>query len=532
MPTTINASNTTGGAVVTGDGSGILELQSGGVTGITVNGPNVTVAGTLTATGGIPAITTALTSPVSITGNSTAGAEIRLPEDTDNGTNYVAIKAPNALAANVTFTLPTADGTNGQYLRTDGAGNLSFATVPVTSPGGTTGQIQINNAGAFGAVASGTSGQVLVSQGAGNAPTWSTNPFGATELYSVMTAGYTARVASPASITTGTFYSSVPMPSAALASGTNNTSYCPVWSKYYSCWFSLGYPDNSTSFWNIYYSLDGINWTTYIFELNPKIGSPGNYNPGPGAGYANLIIDDSNGRMWTIYANSTTINPYYRNANTGMDSNWTAASTISLPNGATYYGARYVDTGDSATSAIVLLCTNNSQDNRLYTCDAGGTTFTLRVTGSTPNSSNQPTSFTIDSVTARAAILYESQPHCMYMTTNNARTGWAYNTNYGGGSGSGTQCTIGVGGGYYVTASGSQGSSNLYYSATGAGTWTTITNPCGGNTIQRVMYVNGVWYATTLNGMYKTSQNPPTTGWTQMNPSPRLLGVVNIRTQA
>lgn len=142
MPTTINASNTTGGAVVTGDGSGVLELQSGGVTGITVNGPNVTTAGnvvvggTLTATGGIPQITTALTSPVSITGNSTAGAEIRLPEDTDNGSNYVAIKAPNSLAANLTFTLPSADGTSGQYLQTNGSGGLSFASVQ-TDPIGT-----------------------------------------------------------------------------------------------------------------------------------------------------------------------------------------------------------------------------------------------------------------------------------------------------------------------------------------------------------------------------------------------------------
>lgn len=145
MPTTINASNTSGGAIITPDGSGVLELQSGGVTGLTVSGANVTVAGTLTATGGLAA----LTSPVSVIGNATAGAEIRLPEDTDNGANYVAIKAPNALAANLTFTLPTADGTNGQFIRTDGAGQLSFATV---SPGGTTGQIQFNNAGVFGGV--------------------------------------------------------------------------------------------------------------------------------------------------------------------------------------------------------------------------------------------------------------------------------------------------------------------------------------------------------------------------------------------
>ena len=27
---------------------------------------------------------------------------------------------------------PTADGTNGQYLQTDGSGTLSFATVPIS----------------------------------------------------------------------------------------------------------------------------------------------------------------------------------------------------------------------------------------------------------------------------------------------------------------------------------------------------------------------------------------------------------------
>lgn len=67
-------------------------------------------------------------SPFTVTGNSTAGAEIRLPEDTDNGANYVALKAADNLAANLTFTLPSADGTNGQVLQTNGSGVLSFAT--------------------------------------------------------------------------------------------------------------------------------------------------------------------------------------------------------------------------------------------------------------------------------------------------------------------------------------------------------------------------------------------------------------------
>jgi len=68
--------------------------------------------------------------PLAVIGNATAGSEIRLPEDTDNGSNYVAIKAPDTLASNLTLTLPSADGTSGQVLQTNGSGVLSFSSVP------------------------------------------------------------------------------------------------------------------------------------------------------------------------------------------------------------------------------------------------------------------------------------------------------------------------------------------------------------------------------------------------------------------
>lgn len=54
---------------------------------------------------------TILTTPVSVVGNSTAGAELRLPEDTDNGSNYVAIKAPDNIASNATLTAPAVTDT-------------------------------------------------------------------------------------------------------------------------------------------------------------------------------------------------------------------------------------------------------------------------------------------------------------------------------------------------------------------------------------------------------------------------------------
>lgn len=77
------------------------------------------------------------TGSVAVAGTSSAGADVKLYEDTDNGTNYVALKAPASVASNLTLTLPSADGTSGQVIQTDGSGNLSFAT---PSAGVTTGK--------------------------------------------------------------------------------------------------------------------------------------------------------------------------------------------------------------------------------------------------------------------------------------------------------------------------------------------------------------------------------------------------------
>ena len=55
-------------------------------------------------------------------------SDLRFGEATANGTNYVAFQAPASIAANVTWTLPAADGTNGQVLSTNGSGTLSFST--------------------------------------------------------------------------------------------------------------------------------------------------------------------------------------------------------------------------------------------------------------------------------------------------------------------------------------------------------------------------------------------------------------------
>jgi hypothetical protein len=45
--------------------------------------------------------------------------------DSDNS-NYVSFRSANTVATNVVWTLPNTDGTDGQVLKTDGAGNLSW----------------------------------------------------------------------------------------------------------------------------------------------------------------------------------------------------------------------------------------------------------------------------------------------------------------------------------------------------------------------------------------------------------------------
>lgn len=63
-----------------------------------------------------------------------------------NGSNWVGFKAPNAIAANVTWTLPAADGTTTQTLSTDGNGILYWQTpTAVALKGGGGDQVFVEN---------------------------------------------------------------------------------------------------------------------------------------------------------------------------------------------------------------------------------------------------------------------------------------------------------------------------------------------------------------------------------------------------
>jgi len=141
--------------------------------------------------------TTALTI---VDGNTTGTGQFRMIEFTGTITGNQIVTIPNDVetfymlrnttsgANTVEFKYATGSGSTVTFSATDKGDKLIFATandgtnpdmkdlsIGTTSPAGTTGQVQVNNSGAFGAVAEGTSGFILTSNGSAAAPTFQAN---------------------------------------------------------------------------------------------------------------------------------------------------------------------------------------------------------------------------------------------------------------------------------------------------------------------------------------------------------------------
>ena len=103
--------------------------------------------GTLTASSALIVDSNLAIDQLNIGNSTTTGGAIKLNEGTNNGTEFVQLKAPNSLASSTIYTFPTAYGTNGQFLKTDAAGQLSWDTVnQFINLAGDTGTDQYNTA--------------------------------------------------------------------------------------------------------------------------------------------------------------------------------------------------------------------------------------------------------------------------------------------------------------------------------------------------------------------------------------------------
>lgn len=97
MPTIINADTSTGGAIITGDGSGILNLQTGGTTAISINATQVVSFTNTPLIGGADVVTTTGTQTLTnktiptVTGGSTASSTLTLRSTSGAGTSDAII---------------------------------------------------------------------------------------------------------------------------------------------------------------------------------------------------------------------------------------------------------------------------------------------------------------------------------------------------------------------------------------------------------------------------------------------------------
>lgn len=66
---------------------------------------------------------------LTVTGTAASAGAIRLGEDSDNGTNYMGFQSPAAVTTSTELILPDGDGTNAQYLGTNGSATLSWQSI-------------------------------------------------------------------------------------------------------------------------------------------------------------------------------------------------------------------------------------------------------------------------------------------------------------------------------------------------------------------------------------------------------------------
>jgi hypothetical protein len=127
---------TSGTSILYGDGSG-------GFSNVTIGSGLSFATGTLSATGGGGGTPGGSDTQIQFNNSGSFGGSANFTWDGTNvqlgtqgalrfadadSSNYVAFKAPATISTNVTWTLPSVDGTSSQVLSTNGSGTLSWVT--------------------------------------------------------------------------------------------------------------------------------------------------------------------------------------------------------------------------------------------------------------------------------------------------------------------------------------------------------------------------------------------------------------------
>jgi len=145
-----------------GNGEDALKIYTGAawayIGAVTIGSTNVVLGAAATTT------ITGLTSITSADINATSSidldnqADLRFYEATANGSNYVGFQAPAVITADVLWTLPGADGTNGQILSTNGTGTLAWSSFSANSISQLDSSVTVTDSGSNGTITFATDG--------------------------------------------------------------------------------------------------------------------------------------------------------------------------------------------------------------------------------------------------------------------------------------------------------------------------------------------------------------------------------------
>ena len=132
---TVRVGDSGAAVTLTSNGAGALTVTTGGAANLVLSTNSGTTSGAITVTQGAGA-------DIVLTPNGTGSVALPKLKVTGSSSGSVIIQAA-AAAGSATYTLPSADGTNGQVLSTNGSGVLSWATAAAsgvtTFSAGTTG---------------------------------------------------------------------------------------------------------------------------------------------------------------------------------------------------------------------------------------------------------------------------------------------------------------------------------------------------------------------------------------------------------
>lgn len=293
--------------------------------------------------------------------------------------------------------------------------------------------------------------------------------------------------------------------------GQYRTLGAPFWSSYYSRWFSLMSSNGSSI--GVFSSTDGLDWFQVSENLATAIGISAAYvSLSSSVSAASFAVDDSNGRFFYLYTDGTNVKIAYSSLTSSeyFDGYWTTAT---IRTGTAVGALTYCKMATTGASGLVAQCSDSGPINSyIYTCSAGSTTFTLRLTlGTGGTNVGGPVIFEEN---GKIFSPFSGEAKIAYNTSGDITTGWnQVNPTTQPSNQSIRGC---VGNGYMVYIN----SNSIYYSTNGT-TWTAATP--GPSNLAGIIYTGSVFIAWSItNSTYVSATNTPIT-WSLYNGSTSAL---------